>query len=101
MVELSGKQRRYLRALGHHLNAVVQIGHEGVSDAVAAEAERQLEIHELIKVKIAESSPVGRHEAAQLLAEQCEAEVAQVLGRTALLYRARKDKPGIELPAKR
>ena len=95
---LTGKQRRHLRALGHHLDPVVQVGHEGVSEAVVEQAHRQLESHELIKVRIGETSPQDRHQAAELLAERTQAEVAQVLGRTALLYRPRKDKPEIVLP---
>lgn len=95
---LTGKQRRHLRALGHHLDPVVQVGYEGVSEAVVQEADRQLESHELIKVKIGESSPQDRHEAAALLAERTGAQVAQVLGRTALLYRPRKENPAIVLP---
>lgn len=92
---MTGKQRRFLRALGHHLSPVVQIGHDGVSEALVKAAREQLEAHELIKVKIGEGD---RHEAADLLAEKTGAEVAQVLGRTALLYRRRKDKPEIVLP---
>jgi RNA-binding protein len=92
---LTGKQRRHLRALGHHLNAVVQVGHEGVTDAVARQAGEQLAAHELIKVKIGEGD---RHELAQDLARRCEAQVAQVLGRTALLYKRRKKDPEIVLP---
>jgi len=96
--DLTGKQRRHLRALGHHLGPVVQVGHEGVSDAVVRQADQQLESHELIKVKIGESSPQDRHDAAALLAERTHARVAQVLGRTALLYRPRKENPQIVLP---
>ncbi len=96
--ELTGRQRRHLRALGHHLDPVLQVGHEGISDAVVRQADQQLETHELIKVKIGESSPQDRHDAAALLAGRTGARVAQVLGRTALLYRARKDKPEIVLP---
>jgi RNA-binding protein len=96
--DLTGKQRRHLRALGHHLDPVVQVGHEGVSEAVVRQADQQLESHELIKVKIGESSPQDRHQAAELLAERTRARVAQVLGRTALLYRPRKDQPQIVLP---
>ena len=96
--ELTGKQRRHLRALGHHLDPVVQVGHDGVNDAVVRETDSQLEAHELIKVRIGEGSPQGRHEAADLLAGRTQAQVAQVLGRTALLYRRRKDKPEIQLP---
>jgi RNA-binding protein len=92
---VTGKQRRHLRALGHHLSPVVQIGHEGVSDALVKQTGEQLEAHELIKVKIGEGD---RHESADLLASKTGSEVAQVLGRTALLYKRRKEKPEIELP---
>jgi RNA-binding protein len=92
---VTGKQRRHLRALGHHLSPVVHIGHEGVSDALVKQTFEQLEAHELIKVKIGEGD---RHEAADSLASKTGSEVAQVLGRTALLYKRRKEKPEIELP---
>ena len=95
---LTGKQRRHLRALGHHLNAVVQIGHEGVTDALVAQTNEQLEAHELIKVKVSENAPEDRHGSADALAAKTGSEVAQVLGRTALLYRPRPEKPEIVLP---
>jgi RNA-binding protein len=96
--DLTGKQRRHLRALGHHLDPVVRVGHDGVSDAVVQQTEVQLEAHELIKVKVSENAPQERHEAAVLLAQKTHALVAQVLGRTVLLYRRRNDKPQIVLP---
>jgi RNA-binding protein len=98
LAELTGKQRRYLRALGHHLAPVLHIGHEGLSEAVVTEANAQLETHELIKVKVGESSPVSRHDAAAGLADATSASVAQVLGRTFLLYRRRAHDPRLELP---
>ena len=98
MPELTGKQRRYLRGLGHHLEAVVHVGHEGITEAVVREAQGQLEAHELIKVKIGENCPLDRHQAAEELASRCNAHLAQVLGRTALLYRRRKEKPVLVLP---
>jgi RNA-binding protein len=94
--ELTGKQRRHLRALGHHLDAVVQVGREGVSEAVVRQADLALEKHELIKVRVSDDH--NRHEVAQQLAEKCGAHLAQVLGRTLLLYRRRREKPEIELP---
>ena len=75
----------------------MQIGHEGLSEAVVAEANAQLEAHELIKVKVGESSPVSRHDAASALAEKTNSAVAQVLGRTFLLYRRSRD-PHLTLP---
>ena len=98
LTALTGKQRRHLRALGHHLTVVVQIGHQGVSEALVKQTDAQLEVHELIKVKLSENAPEGRKDGAALLAEKTSAHLAQVLGRTALLYRRRKEKPSIVLP---
>jgi RNA-binding protein len=98
LAELGGKQRRHLRALGHHLSPVLHIGHEGLTEAVVAQANAQLEAHELIKVKVSEASPLSRHEAAERLASATSSELAQVLGRTFLLYRPRSHDPQIELP---
>jgi len=96
--DLTGKQRRHLRALGHHLDPLLQIGHEGVTDAVVAQANTQLGRHELIKVRVLESSPLDRREAADELAARTGADLAQVLGRTFLLYKRDPEKPRIELP---
>jgi RNA-binding protein len=87
-VPLTGKQRRALRAMGHHLEPVVIVGQNGVTEGVIAAIEQALYDHELIKIKIAEG-PEDRHEAAERLAEATGAELAQLLGRTALLFKKR------------
>lgn len=96
--ELTGKQRRHLRALGHHLRVVVQIGREGITPALVAQTRAQLEAHELVKVKVSEAAPDDRHGAAEQLARETNAALAQVLGRTVLLYRRRAKDPAIVLP---
>lgn len=93
-VTLNGKQRRALRALGHHLEPVVLVGQSGVTDGVVAAVEQALEDHELIKVKVNEG-PEDRKEAAVKLSEATGSELAQVLGRTVLLYKKRKKNPKI------
>jgi len=100
-VGLSGKQRRHLRALGHKLRAIVQVGREGLSGEVARACAAALADHELIKVKIGPGAPDGRQSVASALAEATDAEVAQVLGKTILLYRPRPaddPRPRIRLP---
>jgi len=87
---LTGKQRRLLRGMGHHLEPVVIVGQAGVTEGVIAAVEQALHDHELIKVKINEG-PETRQEAAQRLAEGTGAELAQLLGRTALLFKKRQD----------
>ena len=76
---LTGKQKRYLRRIAHNLNAIFQIGKEGVDDA--------LEAHELIKVKILESCADSKNEIALELSMKTKADVVQILGRTIILYR--------------
>ena len=95
---LSGKQRRHLRSLGHHLQPVVQVGKEGVTPPLVKATNQALEDHELIKVRVLEAAPDGRHEIAEALAEATKAELAGVLGRTALFYKKRKKDPKIKLP---
>jgi RNA-binding protein len=96
-MSLDGRQRRKLRALGHHLSVVVQVGHDGVTAGVLAALEQALWDHELVKVKLASEDRDTRQEQAEALASGTGAEVAQVLGRTVLLYKPNPDEPRIEL----
>jgi RNA-binding protein len=95
---LTGKQRRYLRGLGHKLEVVVQVGKDGIDDGLVAAIDQALVDHELIKIKVGESAHLDRHEAAEDLGRRTKSEVAQVLGNTVLLYRERDEDPEIELP---
>lgn len=95
---LTGKQKRFLRSLGHSLKPVIQIGKKELEEGLIAETDAALAHHELIKVKLLESCLLGRNEAAEELAEACGAEVAQVLGRTFLLYRPAEE-PKLALPS--
>lgn len=97
-VALTGAQRRALRALGHPLRPVVQVGRNGVTDGVVAAVATALEHHELIKLQLPQSSPAERKTDAQQLAARTGSHVAQVIGRTALLYRRRYDTPAVHIP---
>lgn len=94
---LTGKQKRFLRALGHALNPVIMVGKGEVGEALIKETSEALAAHELIKVKVLESCAMDRHKVAEALAAGCDADVAQVLGRTALLYK-KADPPKLQLP---
>ena len=94
---LNGKQKRFLRGLGHGLKPVITVGKGEVNEALVKETAEAIACHELIKVKILESCLMDRFDVAEALAAACQAEVAQVLGRTLLLYKKAKE-PKIELP---
>ncbi|MBX3155111.1 MAG: ribosome assembly RNA-binding protein YhbY [Deltaproteobacteria bacterium] len=97
---LTGKQRRYLRGLGHELRPIVQVGKDGIDDGLVAALDRALLDHELVKVKLGDvPEELGdRHGVADRLAARTRSHVAQVLGNTLLLYRAHPDEPVIVLP---
>jgi RNA-binding protein len=97
-MDLNGKQKRHLRGLGHTLAPVVMLGREGLTDAVTAKTDAELEHHELIKIKCGENCLETVDEVAAALASRCRAQVAQVIGRTALLYRRRSKDATIKLP---
>jgi RNA-binding protein len=94
----STKLRKELRAAGHHLSPVVQVGKEGVTEALLKQLDEALEAHELVKVKIGTESPEDRFEAADRLGAETRAQVAQILGRTILVYRKHPKKPRFEKP---
>jgi RNA-binding protein len=95
---LNGKQRHHLRGLGHDLKPIVLIGKAGIDDGLVAALEQALIDHELVKLKVGEAAQLDRQEVAEALALRTGSEVAQVLGNTVLLYRARPDEPAIVLP---
>ena len=94
---LTNKQLKHLRGLGHHLNAVVQVGGNGVTEAVLAKTSEELDHHELIKVKVGQGCGKPKEVGAEL-AEGCTAHLVGTLGRTLLLYRQRAQEPEIVLP---
>ena len=98
MSSLSGKQKRHLRALGHHLKPVVQMGQKGATEALIGKVRSELYAHELIKVKVSGDCLESPKEAGELLSKSCDASLVQVIGRTVLLYRAHPDEPAITLP---
>jgi RNA-binding protein len=99
--KLSGSALRKLRALGHALVPVVAVGKDGVTDALIAAADSAIATHELVKVKIQREAPVDQHEAGIELAARTGSALAQVIGRTLLLYRRHPKKPKIDLSVAR
>ncbi len=95
---LTGKQKRFLRALGSTLDPVVQIGKSGVIDTVVESAEQALTAREIIKVRVLQNSPQEPKVAITALANATGAELVQVIGRNGLLYKKNEEKSKIELP---
>lgn len=92
----STELRRRLRAAGHALAPVVQVGKQGTTDAVLEQVTRALLDHELIKLKVGSECPETRFELAETFASLPGVGVVQILGRTILLYKRHPKKPKYE-----
>ncbi|MEO8019943.1 MAG: YhbY family RNA-binding protein [Pseudomonadota bacterium] len=97
-MEMSERQRKYLRGLGHALSPVLLIGSSGVSPSVIAEAKRALHDHELIKVKFRGAEREARDAGLSDLATATDSVMVHRIGHTALYYKRRIDRPGIVIP---
>ena len=95
---LTGKQKKFLRALGNRLEAKVVIGHGGFSESCLNNLEAYLKAEELVKVRLQPSSGLDRKEAAKMFCEKTGSLEVQVFGKTILLYRKNEEKALIKLP---
>lgn len=95
---LTGKQKRHLRSLAHHLDPILQVGKGGVSDNMLEQVSLALEARELIKVSILNNCEYDKDEVAEQLAEGTNAELVQLIGKTVVLYRESSENKQIELP---
>lgn len=60
--------------------------------------EKDLEIHELIKVKLIKTAPTDIKSAADELAEKVPCQIAQKIGKTVLIFKQREKDSEITLP---
>jgi RNA-binding protein len=88
---LESKTRAALRAEAHHLSPAVHIGHQGITDTLRQSLEDALRTRELVKIQFSKNTDVTVKHAANELAREMSAEVVQVIGRTATLYRKNPD----------
>jgi RNA-binding protein len=90
---MKSKERANLRAEAHRLQALVHVGHQGVTDAVVRATDEVLTTHELLKVDISRNLTAPVRQVAHALADATSSEVVQVIGRKAVLFR---DNPELE-----
>ncbi len=95
---LDGRQRRHLRALGHHRKPVVQVGVHGLTTGLIQAVDQALTQHELVKVRVDADAETPLEEVGAELARGTGAALAQTIGRTLLFYRPHPKKPTIVLP---
>lgn len=99
-ISLTGAQRAFLRGLGQRLEAALMVGREGLTAAVAAELDRLLRAHELVKVRFVNADRSERGALCEAIARQLGGPCVGAVGHTALFYRPNPDPADrrLELP---
>ncbi|EPZ38248.1 RNA-binding protein [Anoxybacillus thermarum] len=95
---LTGKQKRFLRSLAHHLTPIFQVGKGGVNDNMIKQIVDALEARELIKVSVLKNCEEEKEVIAEQLASGAGAEVVQLIGHTIVLYKESRERKQIVLP---
>lgn len=95
---LTGKQKRYLRSMAHHLQPIFQVGKGGTNDHLVRHIGEAIETRELIKLSVLNNCLDDPKEIGAEVAEAAGAELVQVIGKTIVLYKESKDHKTIELP---
>jgi RNA-binding protein len=85
---LTPTQRRNLRSHAHHLHPLVMIGNEGLTDAVLAAINTEIERHELIKVRVFGDDRGEREALLDAICQTLGCAAVQHIGKLFVLYRA-------------
>jgi RNA-binding protein len=86
-IQLTPAQRKEKRGEAHHLDPVVLIGTEGLTDAIYREADAGLKAHGLIKVRMFSDSRPDREAALAAMADKLDAAPVQHIGKLLVLWR--------------
>ena len=95
---LTGKQRSYLKSLAHNLDALFQLGKNGLSDNFIKQVDEALENRELVKISILSNSMIDTEELSRELTDALDAEFVQNIGNKVIIYRESEENKRIKLP---
>ena len=84
---LTSKERAQLRAQANTLDTTLMVGKSGITDALIAETENQLNTRELVKGKVLEGALMSPREVLDELCEATGAEGIAVIGTKFVIYR--------------
>jgi putative YhbY family RNA-binding protein len=84
---LTAAQRREHRAASHHLDPVVAIGSDGLTDGVRKEVDAALKAHGLIKVRVFSDDRAARDALLAALTDGLNAAPVQHIGKLLVLWR--------------
>lgn len=84
---MTSKERAELKRQAMALEPIIQIGKDGISEALALTATQAIKNRELIKVSVLDNSGEDTRKVANDLANMIGAEIVQVIGKRFVLYK--------------
>lgn len=87
---LDKKQLKSLRSIGHHLSPIIIIAN-GLNENINSEIDRALNDHELFKLKVHTNDREEKKALVQSICEDHNAELVQLIGHVALIFKAAKN----------
>lgn len=84
---LTSKERAELRAQANTLETTLMVGKDGVTEAVIAEADNQLNARELVKGKVLENAFLSPREVSDAICEATGADGVACIGTKFVIYR--------------
>jgi RNA-binding protein len=90
MAEITKGQRAYLRKLANPLKATVLLGKQGLTPELVEKVGRELDAHELIKVRLLEYKEL-KASLAQTIVDETGAALVGIIGNVITLYRQQPD----------
>ena len=91
-MNLNPQQIRELKKLAHHLKPVIILGQHGLGENQLNEINIALDVHELIKIKLAGADKAERDKISHEIVKQLNPSLVQIIGRVAVFYRANPEK---------
>lgn len=95
-MNLSEKQKKHLRKLGHSLKPIVTIADQGLKETIIQATEEALDCHELIKVRLRGGDRDERNEILDSLTTQTKSTIIAQIGFIALIFRRNPKAPKIK-----
>lgn len=95
-MELTGKQKRFLRAQAVTLKPIVQIGKAGLTNEIKDSVRAALDARELIKVNLLQNTDSTSDEVAQAF-EEMGFSIVQQIGRMVLVFKVSAKKENRKL----
>ncbi|OFI47181.1 RNA-binding protein [Floricoccus tropicus] len=98
-MELTSKQKSFLKSEAHHLSPIVQIGKNGMNNEVKTSIRNVLDARELIKISLLQNTDETVEDVADAL-EEMGFNVVQKIGRIVVVFKVSDRKENRKISAK-